>query len=141
MNPSPPGLPVADPQPGQASVPRGNRFMAAIALGAIALLGCMQLFISLYLIPQFASIYRDFVVNRPLPTVSTMVLGAQWLLVALSIGLPLAALYLFRRPTSVRWLCAILAAQLLQITFIVVALYLPLNGIVHGMQEAAPGAN
>jgi hypothetical protein len=117
---------TADVQTPERGALNPRRIGVIIALGFVILFSLVQLYISAMVIPRFGDIFRDMIGDRPLLEPTATVLKLRWILGGAACTLSLLAAILFQRRASLRYLFAILALLLLQITFTVVALFLPL---------------
>ena len=91
------------------------------------------LYLTFDIIPQCAVIYHDMLPeNQPLPVVTTLALQGRWMFVALAVFWPLAALREIRRRTA--WfLFALMTISVIEVLFILIALFIPLVGIIKAM--------
>ncbi len=87
----------------------------------------------------FAAVYRDMLGAKPLPSMTTFVLGAQPFLIALSILIPIAALgmvFVGRITRSIYFSGALILIVFFQLFFTWQAISAPLIQIVQGMAGA-----
>jgi type II secretory pathway component PulF len=86
------------------------------------------LYIGLFLVPEFAGIFRDMA--NPLPIMTTIVIRSRWVLVGVAGLCSLAAFFVGWRRESRGYLYALGAVLLLLITLTIIALFIPLMSVI-----------
>jgi len=103
----------------------------SVTIGSIGV-SILNLYLAFHVIPKFADIFPDMLGNRPLPFVTTLVLHGRWVFVALAVFWPVAALREVRRRPA--WfLIGLFAITFIEVSVTVIALFLPLIGIIKSM--------
>ncbi len=90
----------------------------------------IQLFLAGIVIPRFTAIFHDMLGDQPLPMLTALVIQARWPIAAFACACALAAVLVIRRKQSFHWLVALLILLFLQIGVTVIALFMPLSGII-----------
>jgi len=116
-----------------------RRIAIAIAVaGCVFVLTLSQLYLTVAVIPRFSSIFHDLFEGQPLPAVTVLALNCRWLLLGLSGVWAISVAFVVRRKASMRYLYAILALQVAQIGFTMLALFIPLQKIIETIETAKP---
>jgi hypothetical protein len=87
-----------------------------------------QLFIVVWLIPETTRIYGDLLADRPLPWITSAVIGARWYFVAFAFLWSLGCWLLVRRRGSMRGLMPWMFLATVPIVVTTVGLVFPLIG-------------
>ena len=96
-------------------------------------LGLIGLWMSVGIIPRFAAIFRDMLEDRPLSALSAFVINSRWVLAILDCACILTAAALVRFRSSSDYLYPIFFLLIAQLLVTVIALFLPLFGIIHSL--------
>jgi len=122
-----------------------NQLARAMKLGFLAILFGISFFNilgTIFLVPKFEQIFHDMLGGKPLPVLTTFVIGAHEVWIFVSLALPLAGVLICRLSSperAVTVIAAATAAALAQTVITVFALFLPLISIIQTMSSGSGG--
>jgi hypothetical protein len=103
---------------------------AIVIFGSVILLILVCFWVSIWIIPRFAEIFRDMLGDRPLPILTAAVLNSRWLFVILDCTCLLAASFIIQLRVSIGYLYVLFCLLVAQVVITVLALFVPLIGII-----------
>ena len=96
--------------------------------------GLFELFVLVVALPKFEVIFNGLLRELHRPRITEILLDLRWAFVALTGLWMFSAILSVQRRTFIGWTCAILAVLLIQLTYTVVALFLPLTITIQTLQ-------
>lgn len=107
-----------------------NRKASLASLGSMILVCVVFFWMSVWIIPRFAVIFRDMLEGRPLPGLTALVISSRGALLSFDCGCALLAAILIRFKVSSRYLIAISLLLVGQVSVAAIALSIPLIRII-----------
>ena len=130
---------IEHPHLGMDSSPIHRRAWPIFSLGALVVLGGINVFLPLYIVPKFEQIFRDALnPNQPLPDITNFIIGARIFLACIGLIWPIAAIIAIQRQHRaadwIIWLGYLFFTVLIAVT--IFALFIPMvGGLITGMPE------
>jgi type II secretory pathway component PulF len=118
---------IGDPALSQKGTPSRK---AIVSFGSVIVLGLVCLWLSFWIIPRFAGIFRDMLDGQPLPPLTVFVLNSRWWLVVFDCICLLSASFVVRFRASSAYLFAILFIMVGQVSMTMIGLFTPLIGTI-----------
>jgi type II secretory pathway component PulF len=101
-------------------------------------LAAINIFLSLFIVPKFEQIYQDALPGLPLPGVTAFIIAARFPLVFVAIAWSIVgSIAIWRQPRGAIWIVNLAYLYFIFLIGVtVIALFLPMNGIIVGMSDA-----
>jgi hypothetical protein len=125
--------------PVDASPPaRSRRFWIVTSLITLLLLGAVNMFLMLIVVPKFSQIYVDALPGRPLPWLTGFIITARYALAIVPMAWPALGAELARERvrSALVWINLGIAWSFLQIGITVLALFMPMVGSTTGLSDS-----
>ena len=115
-----------------------NRSWPVVSLVTLLVLGAINIFLPLFVVPKFEQIFQDALPGKPLPGITLFLIAARIPLALIALAWPMAGIIaVWRRHRAAIWIVSLgLLFFFALIPITIFALFMPMNTGITGMSDA-----